>query len=1484
MTKNNGKVGAALVIGGGIAGIQTSLDLADSGIKVYLLERAPAIGGVMAQLDKTFPTNDCAMCIMSPKVVECGRHLNIETITWAQLESLTGQAGSFKAKIRKNPRYIDLDKCTGCGDCAQDCPVSHPHEFEQSLCDRKAVFRPYPQAFPNAFVIDKAQKSPCRLGCPGGINTHGFVALTRAGKFDEALALVREAVVFPGVLGRVCHHPCEQACQRSKYDQPVGICRLKRFLADKELDLPEKDRPSPPKHRRRTDKKVAVIGSGPAGITAAYELALQGHDLTIFEALSEPGGLLVAGIPEYRLPRDGVRAEIEWVKKAGVKIKTNTRLGRDITLDQLSGQGYQAVILAIGAHLGRKLRIEGEDLQGVNDCMEFLRQVNLEGRRDIGKNVCIIGGGNAAIDSARTAYRLGAEAVTIVYRRSRNEMPAISDEVEEAIHEGINIRFLAAPTKITGSNGKVSALECIQMELGPPDDSGRRRPIPITGSEFSIETDMIISAIGQDSDMSFLVDTDGIKVDKWGSPILDKSNGATSRPGLFVTGDAATGPASVIEAVGGAKKVAQAVDHYLRKGQLPKPKLADADDDQRSETKTPDHIPYLARQIESQLALDNRRSFDPVDLGLTEEQALAEAARCLDCGLCSECMACERACQAKAVNHADCAEIVELDVGAVVVTNGLDEFAPATRPELGYSRLPNVVSSIEFERILSASGPYQGHVVRPSDKQTPKKVAFLQCVGSRDLNCHNDYCSSVCCMYAIKEAVIAKEHLGGSLDATIFFMDMRAQGKDFDKYYERARDEYGINFIRSRVSDVTSADDSGDVMITFQAEDGSVHIERFDLAVLSVGLEPAPNQAQLAKMLNLRTNEFGFVWTDPLQPVESSRQGIFVGGVASGPKDIPETVMQASAAACAASELLADVRGTLTATKRYPPEIDITGQPPRIGVFVCHCGINIGGTVNVPSTVEYAKTLPNVVYAGENLYTCSQDTQGKIKEIILENNINRVVVASCTPRTHEPLFQETIREAGLNRYLFTMANIRDQCSWVHMFEPEKATAKSKDLLRMAIAKARMLEPLTPVKLEVKHDALVIGSGLAGLTAARAFAAQGYNTHLVDRQSQLGGNLRRLRTTLEGKDVQALLAESIAAVIDNPLIHVHTDTQVKDVAGFVGNFTTTLQTANQESKIDHGVVVVATGANESRPTEYLYGQDERVITGLEMEQLLNDGLGSDVPPKTVAFIQCVGSREEPHRYCSRVCCAGALKHALKLKSLWPDTNVYILYRDLRAYGFKEKYYRQARQAGIVFVRYDLDAKPVVSVNGQLSITLPDPVLARDLQINPDLVVLNSCIVAHADGEELAQKLKVPRNEDGFFLEAHVKLRPVEFATEGVYLAGLAHSPKAMDETIAQAKAAVSRACVVLAMEHLEAEGVVSRANASRCVACGTCESICPYNAIQVVRKKVGRIERDLAEVNPALCKGCGACAAACRSGALDLAGFTSSQVMAEVLAL
>jgi len=995
--------GAVLVVGGGIGGIQASLDLANSGIKVYLLDNSSTIGGVMAQLDKTFPTNDCSMCIMAPKLVECGRHLNIEKVTNARVKHLEGEAGNFRVTVVERSRYVDLDKCTGCGVCAESCPVGARDAYNENLGDRAGIYMNYPQAVPRAFIIDK-----------------------------------------------------------------------------------------------------------------------------------------------------------------------------------------------------------------------------------------------------------------------------------------------------------------------------------------------------------------------------DK---------------------------------------------------------------------------------------------------------CIGCGLC------ENLCLAKAVKYTDSDKEMTLNVGSIILAPGFDEFEPEIMGEYGYGKFLNVVTSTEFERTLSASGPYKGHVLRPSDGDIPKKIAFIQCVGSRDSNCDNEYCSSVCCMYSIKEAVIAKEHQR-DIEPTIFYMDMRAYGKDFDKYYERARDEYGVRFIRSRVASVKEADDSG-LLLKYETEDGKASAEDFDLVVLSVGFEPPKDAEVLASDMGIELNEHGFCKSDGLYPVATTKPGVFVCGAFSGPKDIPETVTQASAAACKVSDLLAGVRGTLVQKKEYPDEINVEGERPRVGVFICHCGINIGGYVDVPALVEYAETLPYVAYAERNLYTCSQDTQEKIKETIKEHNLNRVLVSSCSPRTHEPLFQETIREAGLNRYLFEMANIRDQCSWVHMFEPEKATEKAKDLVRMAVAKAAKLEPLQRFPLNVTKGALVIGGGLAGMVASLSLAAQGIEVHLVEREDELGGNLRHIHTTLDGKDMQARLKELVDGVDQNEFIHVYKGSEIKDVSGYVGNFETTIQCDGEEISFPHGVVMVATGAVEYQPDEYLYGQDPRVVTQSQLEEKLAD---SDLQAETVVMIQCVGSRDEDRPYCSRFCCSQAVKNALKIKEKNPDANVFILYRDMRTYGFREVYYKKARQAGVIFIRYDLSNKPTVyAEDGKLYASVTDPIIGEELLLEPDLLVLSVAAVPNEDSEELAQMLRVPLNAERFFLEAHVKLRPVDFATEGIFVCGLCHSPKSIEETIDQACAAVSRAMTILSSDIIEAEGSISQVDITKCSACGMCETVCAYKAIEV---KVVDERRGIkaAQINEALCKGCGACAANCRCEAIDVRGFTDEQIFSVINAL
>jgi len=994
-------VGAALVVGAGIAGIQASLDLADAGFKVYLLDESPSIGGTMAQLDKTFPTNDCSMCILAPKLVGAGRHPNIQLLTYARLDQVDGEAGNFKVKIIKNPRQVDESKCTGCGACAEHCPVEVPNEFDEKMGVRKAIYVPFPQAVPLKYAIDEEN--------------------------------------------------------------------------------------------------------------------------------------------------------------------------------------------------------------------------------------------------------------------------------------------------------------------------------------------------------------------------------------------------------------------------------------------------------------------------------------CLKCGLCKEM------CKPGAIDYDQKPETLDLNVGAIILSPGFEEFDPRLKSMYGYGRYPNVVSSIEFERILSASGPNGGRILRPSDGNVPSKIAFVQCVGSRDTLVGNSYCSSACCMYAIKESVIAMEHQKG-VNCTIFFMDMRAFGKEFDAYYNRAEQEYGVKFVRSRVSSVHEIPETQNLIVR-HVVDETPKDEEFGLVVLSVGMKPPKRAEELAKILGIKLNKHKFCETETFSPVQTSQAGIYVCGAFAAPKDIPESVAQASGAAAKAGSIIAPERGKLTIPKEYPPERDVLNEEPRIGVFVCHCGINIGGVVNVPEVVEYAKKLPNVVYAEHNLYTCSQDTQKAIREKIMEHNLNRVVVASCTPRTHEPLFRETVREAGLNIYLFEMANIRDQCSWVHMHEPKEATAKSKDLVRAVVAKARLLKPLPKPMINVVPAALVIGGGLSGITASLELAKQGFDVHLVEREKELGGHARQIHYMLGSQDPQEQLHAMIEEVKANPKIQVHLKTNVSDIKGYIGNFKTTLKTKGRkkEKEIEHGVVIVATGAVEYKPTEYLYGADLRIVTQHELEEKLAKG---DFNAKMVTMIQCVGSRNSENPNCSRICCSQAVKNALKIKELSPESDIYVLYKDMRTFGFKEEYYREASEKGVLFIRYDDEHKPEVNnENGKLTVTAWEPVLQTWIPIETDQLVLSVATVPNADNERLAGMLKVPLTKDKFFLEAHMKLRPVDFATDGVFLCGMAHSPKFIDESIAQACAAASRASTVLSKPALEMEGSIASVDQDLCSGCKICESVCAYNAIEMMQKS----EKPVAKVLEALCKGCGVCGSSCPTKAITLGHYTNEQILAQVRA-
>jgi heterodisulfide reductase subunit A len=996
-------VGATLVVGGGIAGIQAALDLADAEFKVYLLDESPSIGGTMAQLDKTFPTNDCAMCILAPKLVSAGRHANIQLITNAKLEEVSGEAGKFKVKIVKKPRYVNEEKCTGCGACAQHCPIEVPNEFDERLGIRKAIYVPFPQAVPLKYAVDEENCLKCRL--------------------------------------------------------------------------------------------------------------------------------------------------------------------------------------------------------------------------------------------------------------------------------------------------------------------------------------------------------------------------------------------------------------------------------------------------------------------------------------------CEKVCKPKAVDFNQKPETIDLDVGAIILAPGFEEFDPRLKSMYGYGRYLNVVSSIEFERILSASGPYGGKVLRPSDGAVPWRIAFIQCVGSRDALVGNNYCSSVCCMYALKEAVIAREHVPSTpgVQCTIFFMDMRAFGKEFDAYYNRAKEEYGIKFVRSRASSIHEIPETQNLIVRY-VEEETPKDEEFDLVVLSVGMRPPKRAVELAKIFGIELNKYNFCATNTFSPVETSRPGIFVCGAFASPKDIPESVAQASGAAAKAGGIIASERGKLTVKKEYPPERDVLSEEPRIGVFVCHCGINIGGVVNVPEVTEYAKTLPYVAYAEANLYTCSQDTQKLISEKIQQNRLNRVIVASCTPRTHEPLFRETVQEAGLNPYLFEMVNIRDQCSWVHMHEPKEATEKAKDLVRSVVAKAKLLQPLQKPEITVTPIGLIIGGGVSGMTAALELAKQGFEVHLVEREKELGGHLRNIHYLLEGdEDPGEKLNSLVQAVLGNDKIHVYFESEVADISGFVGNFKAKIEGPAGAKQIEHGIVIVATGATEYKPTEYLYGQNSRVLTQHELEEKLAN---SQFNAKTVIMIQCVGARNKENPNCARICCGQAIKNALKIKETSPETDVYVLFKDMRTYGFKEDHYREASNKGVLFINYEDERKPqVANENGKLMLTFWEPIIKQEVQIEPDFVVLSAATIPNPDNKHIAELLKVPLNKDGFFLEAHMKLRPVDFATEGIFLCGMAHSPKYIDECIAQACAAASRAMTILSKPTLEMEGIIANVTEDLCSGCRICEHLCAYGAIEILQKD----EKLTAHVIEALCKGCGVCGTACPTKAIKMGHFTTEEILAQIQA-
>jgi len=841
----------------------------------------------------------------------------------------------------------------------------------------------------------------------------------------------------------------------------------------------------------------------------------------------------------------------------------------------------------------------------------------------------------------------------------------------------------------------------------------------------------------------------------------------------------------------------------------------------------------------------------------------------------TECQICVPTCNSRAIDFHQQVENYEIQVGSVILAPGYEVFDPSEQSQYGYDRFRNVVTSLEYERLLSASGPGGGVLRRPSDGATPARIAWIQCVGSRDVAAGNPYCSSVCCMVAMKQVILSKEHIP-PLEAVILHNDVRAFGKGFERYYERAKALDGVRFEWAKPSIVGEDPETHAVTLRYRLDGTKVQEEAFDLVVLSVGLTSPSSNRALANRLGISLNEEGFCRTSALHPMETDRPGIYACGVFCGPMDIPDSVTMAGGAAAMATERLGRSRGSLVSEKSYPEERDIRGEPPRVGVFVCHCGTNIIKSVAVSDVVAYAETLGGVVHAQEDTFSCSIDSIKRMVQTIKEKDLNRVVVAACTPRTHEPVFQDALRQAGLNPFLFEMTNIREHCAWVHMGDKKAATRKAKDLVRMATAKAGMLAPLSRKPYAILRSALVIGGGISGMVCALSLANQGIKVHLVEKDNALGGMARRLRYTLEGDDVQAYLKRLIERVYHHLLLQVHMGAEIRDFSGYVGNFRTTLETGVQRMTVDipHGVTVVATGAQEFKPEEYLYGSDDRVLTHLELEEEIHGQTERIKSCRSLVMIQCVGSRDDERPYCSRVCCGQAVKNALKLKEINPEMKIYVLYRDMRTYGLMENAYGDAADHGVVFIRYHEEDKPEVQAQGGdkgLQVVVTEPTLGQKLMLQADLLSLAAATVPPENNHSLSQALKVPLNPDGFFMEAHMKLRPVDFPTDGIFMCGLAHNPKRITESVAQGYAAASRAMTVLSQEEMLGEGAICRVNEKRCTACSVCAEICPFHAVEV------SAEKGVAVVNSALCKGCGLCAASCRSGALDVMGYNEEQV-------
>jgi len=1297
---------------------------------------------------------------------------------------------------------------------------------------------------------------------------------------------------FPGICGRICNHRCEDACNRAKLDEPINIRALKRFVTDKVYENPREE--IEPVEILYPAKKVAIIGAGPCGLTAAQDIIQNGYPVTIFESLPVAGGMLRVGVPEYRLPAEIVDREVQDIVDLGVDLKLDHRID---DLDKIFKSVFQAILIAVGAHEGVRPPIPGANLPGVLVSTNFLRDVRLDKTPDLGKKVVVVGAGDVAMDVARTARRLKSE-VHVVYRRREEDSSAGEEEIRHAEEEGIEFHFQTSPTEIISvGDDKLSGMWCVDTEPGTIDKSGRPKPVPIPESKHFLECDTVIFAVGQRAGLAFIPDDAGVGITDKNTIAINPNTFAATREGVFAAGDSISGTSFVIEAISSGHTAARSIIRYLlgkrlepeRKPALPVVELSQQDIQERV---TRGEIERKPRVPLPEISASERvGNFNEVVMGYDEASAMEEAARCLACGICSECMSCVFACGADAIDHDMVSTEKTIQVGGIILAPGYKTYPAEKSEEFGFGRFPNVVTSIQFERLLSASGPTMGHIKRPSDGLLPRKIAFLQCIGSQDQN--HSYCSSICCMAATKEAVIAKEH-HPELDIHIFQMDMRAFSKGYSDYFKRARDQYGVHYHYFRISGISEEPESHNLLLRYPADsDPTKNIKHdiFDMVVLSVGMEISDDVRILGQQLGLSLRTEGFCNCQKESPLETNLPGVYAAGPFRSPKDIPESVIEASGAAGVIASYLSDVRFTETTTREYPAERDTSCDPPRIGVFVCHCGTNIAGYLDVPLVTEYASSMPFVVHAESNLYTCSQDSILHITETIKEQNLNRVVVASCTPLTHQPLFQDSIRDAGLNPYLFEMANIRNQCSWVHSSDNQAATLKAQELIRMSVAKVSRHSAQKTIDVPVQKNALVVGGGAAGITAALLLSEQGFPVHLVEKGVSLGGQLRNLFIPLDGYDPQLILSDLRQKVQDQQGLTIHLNSKVINTSGFKGNFTSQVESGDGRiTSIQHGVTILATGGEEYRGPEYGYGTDPHIVTQQELEErFTKDNRLENIPVNgSIVMIQCVGPAE---KYCSRICCTNALKNALALKRSRPDLQINILYRDIRVYGLMEELYTDVRDLGVLFFRYNDEHKPELQIkpdskSGQtLRITSWDLSLNKKINFEPDLLVLSMPVIPRSDMKDLANQFKVSLDQDGFFLEAHVKLRPVDFPTEGIFMAGMAHYPKLVEESIIQAQAAASRASIILSQETLKAGGIVAVVAQHECTGCLTCVRVCPFEVPVIQPYALGVGETlGAAYIEPAICQGCGICVAECPAQAIDLMHYTDSQLKAKVTAL